>query len=263
MGLEDAAPSITRAAATPRPRCAGDRAAASLGRNRLGVDRLFHLPAQILIACAGVFALMALAFGLSCRRCLRHRRRVAATTRGLLAAVALLLAAAAGLLGGGLLGYERLFGDRPVAEIAVSQQGTQRYAVALQRASGETSRFELLGDEWQLDARVIRWTLPGRFTGLPPLYRLDRIAGRYGDIKQEIAAERSVYALSGDGAIDLWTLKRQHPGWLPFVDADYGSAAYLPLLDGARYEVLLASGGGLVARPADQRTRDLLEQAGW
>ena len=49
------------------------------------------------------------------------------------------------------------------------------------------SEFVLLGDEWQLDARVIRWTLPGQLAGLPPVYRFERLSGRYGDPKQELA----------------------------------------------------------------------------
>jgi hypothetical protein len=30
-------------------------------------------------------------------------------------------------------------------------------------------------------------------------------------------------------------VKQQFPQWLPWVDADYGSAAYLPLVDGGRF----------------------------
>jgi hypothetical protein len=41
---------------------------------------------------------------------------------------------------------------------------------------------------------------------------------------------------------------------VPWVDADYGSGAYLPLVDGGRFNVTLAAAGGLVARPADAET---------
>ena len=110
---------------------------------------------------------------------------------------------------------------------------------------------------------VISWKLPALLAGAPPLYRLERISGRYRDIRAEREAERSVHALDEDALLDLWTIKQQFPRWLPFVDAHHGSAAYLPMLDGAQFEVTLGGRGGLVARPADDTTRLKLEQSGW
>lgn len=220
-------------------------------------------PALWLLALAVVFALVALSQALACRRCLRRHRRMAAGWRALWLLVALVLALAFAGLGTGLLGYARMFGDAEVARLGVRQLGEQDYAVRLTRADGWHESFRVNGDQWQLDARVIRWTLPGSALGLPPLYRLERLSGRYIDIDQEREATRSVHALDRQAFPDLWTLKRQHPGWLPFVDADYGSAAYLPLLDGAQYRVSLNARGGLVAQAADPGTVALLEESGW
>src|SRR5690606_13124189 len=220
-------------------------------------------PATLAFVLAALCALLALRQGVVCRRHWRQRRRAGAGLRLLFLVVALLLALALAGLGTGLRGYARLLADAPVAELAVRQLGPQRFAVRLLRADGSERSVALAGDQWQLDARVIRWSVPALLAGLPPLYRLERLSGRYQDIGQEREAERTVHALDDDAFPDLWTLKRLHPGWLPFVDADYGSAAYLPLLDGARYSVVLNARGGLVARPADADTAALLEQAGW
>lgn len=220
-------------------------------------------PTVLLFAFAAVFALLALRQGVLGRRCWRQRRRANAGVRLLLLAVALLLALVLAGLGTGLRGYGRLLADAPVAELSVRQLGPQRFAVRLVRANGAEDSFAVAGDQWQLDARVIRWSVPALLAGLPPLFRLERLSGRYEDLDQEREAERSVHALDRRAFPDLWTLKRQHPGWLPFVDADYGSAAYLPLLDGARYTITLNARGGLVARPADSDTARLLQQAGW
>ena len=46
------------------------------------------------------------------------------------------------------------------------------------------------------------------------------------------------------------TLARDYGRWLPWVDAYYGSAAYMPLVDGATYAIAL-SHSGLLVRPAD------------
>jgi len=226
-------------------------------------DSLLARPALLLLALAVVLALVALSQLFACRRCLRQRRPGAALLRGLWLAIALLLALGTAGLGTGLLGYGRILAEAPVAQLGVRQLGPQHFAVRLTRADGWHQSYAIDGDQWQLDARVIRWTLPGTLIGLPPLYRLERLSGRYADIDQEREAPRSVHALDSGAFPDLWTLKRQHPGWLPFVDADYGSAAYLPLLDGAQYSVVLNARGGLVALPADAATRERLERSGW
>ena len=207
--------------------------------------------------------LFALIFGGGLRRSLKQRRWFGALVRigllGLFLAVGLGLA----LLAGALFHYLELAGDTQVATLSLRQVEPQRYSVRLETPDGTHRSFELRGDEWQLDARVIRWKLPALLAGAPNLYRLERLSGRYGDVKQEIEAQRSAHDLAAAAFPDLWTLKRQFPEYLPFVDADYGSAAYLPMLDGARYEVTLGASGGLSARPADANTRALLEAAGW
>lgn len=227
------------------------------------LDALPFAPATLAFALAVACALLALRQAVVGRRRWRQRRRGNAGVRLLLVALALALALAFAGLGTGLRGYHRLLADAPVAELGVRQLGPQRFAVRLVRAGGGEQRFAVAGDQWQLDARVIRWSVPALLAGAPPLYRLERLSGRYQDIAQEREAERTIHALDTRAFPDLWTLKRQHPGWLPFVEADYGSAAYLPLLDGARYTVALNARGGLVARPADAATSVLLEQAGW
>jgi len=95
------------------------------------------------------------------------------------------------------------------------------------------------------------------------VYRLARLSGRYRDIQEGRESTRSLFDLTDAGQLDLWTLKRQFPQWLPFVDADFGSGAYLPMVDGGRFDLLLSPDGGLVAKPADQATSDKLRGMHW
>ncbi|MFY2763729.1 hypothetical protein [Arenimonas sp. MALMAid1274] len=174
-----------------------------------------------------------------------------------------LLGLALVLGGAGVLlrNYAWLLEDVPAATISLRQLGPQRFEATLQAEGGEPRVFTLLGDEWQLDARVIRWTLPGQLAGIPPVYHFERLSGRYGDPKQELSAQRSVHDLRQDW--DFWAFRERWLADLPIVDARWGSAAYLPMLDGARYQVYVSPRGGLVARPADAATEALLDQAGW
>lgn len=173
------------------------------------------------------------------------------------------LALALVLGGAGVLlrNYSWLLEDVPAATISLKQLAPQRYQATLVTEGDEPREFTLLGDEWQLDARVVRWTLPGQLAGLPPVYHFERLSGRYGDPKQELSAERSVHDLREDW--DFWAFRERWLAGLPIADARWGSAAYLPMLDGATYQVYLSPRGGLVAKPADAVTERLLDEAGW
>ncbi|MGH8171612.1 MAG: hypothetical protein ACREPX_00600 [Rhodanobacteraceae bacterium] len=212
---------------------------------------------------ACVCALIAIGHGAGARRNWRSRRRFAACHRGLWSLVFALLALLGALGGTALLGYRRLASEALVATLDTRMLGPQRYAVDVELPDGSHYTTELAGDEWQLDARVIKWDVRAVVLGAQPLYRLDRISGRYRDAAQESTAGKSVAVLSPPTELDLWRLKQQFPDWLPWVDADYGSAAYLPFVDGGRFAVTLAAAGGLVARPADGATAEKIRASNW
>lgn len=176
---------------------------------------------------------------------------------GVLLALALLAAG----LGTTLRHWHWLLDDVPVATISLVQAGPQRFEATLETTGEAPRTFELLGDEWQLDARVVRWTLPAQLGGLRPVWRLERLSGRYGDPKQDVEAERRVHDLRRDW--DFWEVRQRWLADLPIADSRFGSATYLPMLDGARYVVSITPQGGLVAKPADERTEQLLDAAGW
>lgn len=219
-------------------------------------------PYVFLLMPAAVLLLFALVETRLARSRLRAGRRLAAAPHAALAASLLLASVALLVLAASLLHFRTLQAEAGVALIEVRQMGPQRFDVRLETASA-VREFELLGDEWQIDARVLRWKLPAVLAGAPNLYRLERLSGRYARLAEARELPPSVHGLAEDAFPDLWTLRRQFPAWLPFVDADFGSAAYMPLLDGARYEIQLGVRGGLVARAADSQTEALLRSAGW
>ncbi|HKE48294.1 MAG TPA: hypothetical protein VKB52_09515 [Rhodanobacteraceae bacterium] len=216
-----------------------------------------------LYAFAILCALIALGHGAGARRHWRSRRRFAASHRAVWSLVFVLLALLGALAGTALLGYRRLASESLVAELATRQLAPQRFAVDIALPDGTRQAAELSGDEWQLDARVIKWDVRAVVLGAPLLYRLDRVSGRYRDATQEASAPKSVVVLSAPSRVDLWQMKQRFPAWLPWVDADYGSGAYLPLVDGGRFNVTLAAAGGLVARPADEPTAEKLRASNW
>jgi hypothetical protein len=199
----------------------------------------------LIIAIFGLLLLI-----LACQRLFRARFLAAggsAFTGSLLLAIAALLF----VVSLNLRTYARLTLERPVAEIVFEQRGPQTFNATLtQMPNGEIQMFVLSGDEWQLDARVLKWKGWANLLGLDAQYRLERVSGRYRDITQERTAERTVYPLAENPGVDLWKLTLDKPDRLPFVDAVYGNAAYMPMSDGARYEVTISQ-TGLIARPVN------------
>ena len=223
----------------------------------------FSAIVPLLFAGAVVATLIALAQAFAARRHWRARRRFASAHRGAWFLVFMLLAFLLAGSGLALRGYGLLTAEAPVAEIHSRQLGPQWFGVRVDFPDGSHRSADLHGDEWQLDARVIRWTPRAVALGAQPLFRVDRLSGRYRATAQAQATLPSVAALNADSAIDLWQLKQRFPRWLPWIDADYGSAAFLPLVDGGTYTVTISPLGGLVARPADAATAERLNAIGW
>jgi hypothetical protein len=225
------------------------------------IDWLASLDARVLIvgfALAGV--LLAVPFLLAAVRRFRRLRLVGGTLWLLSGGILLLLVATAGLVTANLFTYERLTHEEEVARLTSRQLGPRQFAVSLQAKDAPPRHFDLRGDEWQIDARVLKWRAMGSLLGLDTLYRLERLSGRYGDVASERTAQRTVYELAQDPGVDLWTLTRRYQRYVPLADALYGSAAFVPMAEGAEY-VVTVSASGLVVRPANDAARQAL--GGW
>ena len=210
---------------------------------------LLCMPMAVLLVLAAVFALVTLAQLVMLRRHLYAHRRAAASWRALLCVAAFALTLLLAGTGAALRGYRLLGEEAPVVEIDARILSPQRWALNLTWPDGSTREVELAGDAWRVEAIVLKWKLPALLAGVPPLYRLDRLSGRYDDPAQEAAAPRTVIGFCEAGAFDLLNLKRQYPRWVPEIDTVYGSGAFLPLVDGGHYTVSLMRTGALVARP--------------
>jgi len=214
-------------------------------------NELLRLPATLLAILAGIVLLVALAQLLAARQHVRDRRHLAAGGHALLLLVLLVLGIFLGGLAMSLRGYRFLSEEAPVVQIDSRILTPQRWSLTLTWPDGATREVRLAGDDFQVDAIVLKWKLPAMLAGLPPLYRLDRISGRYDDAQQEMTSPRTVIDFNQAGQDDLLDLRKQLPGWLPEVDTVFGSGAFLPLVDGGHYSVSLMRTGALVARPDD------------
>ncbi|MDQ2075710.1 cation/multidrug efflux pump [Marinimicrobium sp. ABcell2] len=157
-----------------------------------------------------------------------------------------------------IISYKQLPKEQPVATLSFRQMGKQNYLATLVHSNGKEVEFDLRGDQWQLDARVIKWQGFVASMGVKPGYRLDRISGRYFMLEDERSVERTVYDLSdSQWRLDTWQWLRRYPQVMPLADANYSSATFVPMADNALFEVSLSS-AGLLARPLNGPARDAL-----
>jgi hypothetical protein len=176
--------------------------------------------------------------------------------RGLFGFFLIGVAAVVAVMAFDLYSYKQVLEEQPVATINFDKIEEQHYFAVLSDKNGREQRVELRGDQWQLDARIVKWKGYLAGFGLKPAYRLERLSGRYYDIEQETTEKRTAHSVHPSlYGVDVWQIINDHPEWLPVVDAVYGSATYLPMKDGALFEISL-SNTGLVARPVNQVARD-------
>lgn len=207
-----------------------------------------------ILVISSLLSLLAMAMLVGCVRQTRRGRLLKASTSFAGGISMAALGTAGLLLGVSYLGYERLTGETVIGQLEFVATGQDAYSVRLMRPDKTDRLFELNGDEWQIDARVISWKPPATVLGLEPVFELERISGRYGDIDRERSEQRTVFSLADNEMVDLWALARRFPALMPGVDAYYGTATFVPMADGARYEVSL-SRDALIARPVNEQAR--------
>ena len=188
----------------------------------------------------------------------RRGRYGGAGLTGLAAVLTALVGGVAMGMAAGFTAIDRLTDETAVGTIEFSLLDSGAYMARVSLEGGDPLHYRLAGDHWQLDVRFVKWQLPATLMGAGRLFQLDRLSGRYADVSALREAEITAYSLAGEPGRSMWSLISRSEAWIPWLDAVYGNAVYLPMTHGARYRISVA-GSGLVARPdnpaAQQATR--------
>jgi hypothetical protein len=187
-------------------------------------------------------------------RALRHARLSRGFT-GLLSGLLMLAGAAlAVVIAFGMQGYQALTKEETAARLTVKPLGPKRFETIVRFPDGRESMFELAGDEVYVDAHILKWHPYANLVGLHTAYELDRIGGRYRDIGQEKSEARTLFSLGQSKPVDLFDLRRQYEFLAPLVDAQYGSATFLPVNGPAIFELRVSTTGLLLRQlPPDRK----------
>jgi hypothetical protein len=170
-------------------------------------------------------------------------------TRTLLGLLLISLGVLEGTITIGIQGYRALTQEDLAARISVRPYAPQQFTAKLRFPDGHEESYNVSGDEIYLDARILKWHALANMLGLTTAYELDRIGGRYREVGQERSAPRSLYPLGKEKPVDVFALAKRYPFLEHFVDATYGSAAFVPVGEPAELE-LRVSTTGLLIRPA-------------
>lgn len=181
-----------------------------------------------------------------------HARPLRFAIRVLAGLLLLSLGGLAGAVAVGIQGYRALTREDVAARLTVRPAGPQRIAATLRFADGREAKYEIAGDEIYVDAHILKWKPVANVLGLHTAYELDRVAGRYHAIEQERSAARTVHALGRDRPVDLFRLRQRYAFLEVLLDAEYGSATFVPVTRPAELE-LRVSTTGLLLREANPK----------
>ncbi len=202
-----------------------------------------------LVIAALCFVLLGVALVPSALRRLRDGRLLAGGVRGLAGMLCVALALLAGAIAVGLRGYRALTFEELAATVKTEPIARQRFRATITLPDGRLAMYELAGDAFYVDAHILKWHPLLNVLGLRTAYELDRVAGRYNDVADERSRPHTAYTLARARLVDLFFLARRRLLG-PLVDAEYGSATFVPATLPATYEVRVSTTGLLLRRAA-------------
>jgi len=201
-------------------------------------------PLLVLTLAPLLIALVLLGYALGAAR----RGRWGGAVSRLLTVVLLLLVA--GLFGAISLATHgfRVFTEEAVAAtVEIRNLEPQLFNALFTFPDGRQSGFQIMGDQLYVDAQIVKWHPVATAIGLRTAYQLERVGGRYLLLDHEQTRPRTVYALAQATPLNLSDLSRLAP-LAALIDAEYGSATFVPVEDGARFAIMVSHTGLLVRR---------------
>jgi len=147
--------------------------------------------------------------------------------------------------------YQQLTRESKLAEITIGQRSVD--GVQIHLVSRQHDDVYLIDSaEWRLDARFLKWKPWMSLLGKDPLVRLESLEERSRGGHQPDRPPKRYDLVNENSWMDTFISEMsQHMG---LIDSVFGSSVYMPVHNGARYQIT-ASLSGLVARPLNQQAK--------
>ena len=173
----------------------------------------------------------------------------------LVAFLALSLSALFGTLMVASRGFQALTHEELAAVVRVEPRPGKKFTAHVNYPDRREASFDLAGDQLYIDAYILKWKPFINILGLHTAYELDRVGGRYLSLQDEQTEPRTFYQLSKPKTIDLLNLRERYLFLRWFLDAEYGSATFIPADRPATYEIRIST-TGLLAREGEPKRPD-------
>jgi len=137
--------------------------------------------------------------------------------------------------------YTGLTKETPVAYINFKQENAAEYtyiATISDEDNDSIGEYRIEGDQWRLEANIIKMEYWASVLGIDTKYTLDRFQGRFSDINLENKIHHTAYQLENKDLVNDFGLF--------FEDTAYGSGTYTNIKLDTLYTVYLSPTGLLV-----------------
>ncbi len=112
--------------------------------------------------------------------------------------------------------------------------------------------YKIYGNQWRVDAIFVKMKYFANIFGVESKYALDRIEGRYKNIKDENSKKHFAYKIESHKLVD----------WMfPFVDTTYGSSVYKDITPGVEYTVFKTPTGLMVREEGKKEDKSLIDKS--
>ena len=138
-----------------------------------------------------------------------------------------------------------------VATISFTEISPKKFKVELAETQGDKYNFELKGDLWEIDARILSWSSFLEKQGLSPYYRVNSVTSSFAKLADAEKYEGSKVAI--EGSLTDAIMNQLALGDASFVlKSKPGSTGALPMSDGALFSIRLNK-AGLISKPENQQ----------
>lgn len=164
------------------------------------------------------------------------------------------------IVGIDLATYHQLTKQDMIFKVSIKETSPRHFDLTLQSKDIDKT-FQLQGDQWQIDFRLIRFTATSTLAGLSNLYQPSRLSNRYEAIEEERVKPKQYYSLRDAvfDRLDLWKFIKSYYSYLPGIDSAFGSSVYAPLKNNAEYEIFIGY-AGVVVKATNQEGQSAIQQ---
>ena len=193
-----------------------------------------------------VCSVLSLIFFIATISALRRKKLLSSTLRFLLAALFLTLASLFGTITIATVGYRALTYEETAATVRIEPMSTKLFMAHFRFPDGRQASYKLAGDELYVDAHILKWKPFVNIIGLHTAYELERVTGRYIDVKDELVSPRTVFLLSQDKPLNMFNLRQRYFFFHHLLDAEYGSATFISSDKADTFEIRVSTTGLLI-----------------